>query len=52
MVLLLMSIMKSVDYAVLVNCIEDIECKLKTVIPVLKVFIMINVISGKILTLD
>ena len=29
------SIIKSVDYAMQVNCIEDLQYKLKTVIPVL-----------------
>ena len=30
--------MKSVDYAIHVNCIEDTQCKLKTIILVLKRF--------------
>jgi hypothetical protein len=55
--------MKSVDYATHVNCIEDMLYKLKVVIPVLKrcvtlilevtyapIVIMINVISGRIHT--
>jgi hypothetical protein len=63
-VLLLMTIMKGVDYAIHVNCIEDMQCKLKTVIPVLMIFVtitlevyydpivdMINVITGKNFTL-
>ena len=62
-VLLLMIVMKSVDYSIQVNCINDLKCKLKTVIPVLKfvtliqevfstsIVTMINTINGKILTL-
>jgi hypothetical protein len=53
--------MKIVDYATCVNCIEDMPYKLKVVIPVLKryvtltlvdtyapIVIMINVVSGRI----
>jgi hypothetical protein len=56
--------MKSVNYAIHVNCREDMQCKLRTVIHVLKRFVtliiedsyapivtMINVINGKMLTL-
>jgi hypothetical protein len=59
-----MSGMENVNYAIHVNCIEDMQYKLKTVILVLKRFmtlilediyapvvIMINVISGRILIL-
>ena len=34
-----MTIMKSVDYVIHVNCTEETQCKLKTVIPVLKRFV-------------
>ena len=64
-VLLLMTIMSSVDYAIYVNCIEDLQRKLKTIILVLKIFLslkhevshtpiisMISVIIEKILTLE
>ena len=37
--LLLMPIMKSVDYEIDLDCIEDTQCRLKTIIPVLKGFI-------------
>ena len=62
--LLLVTIIKSVDYATYVNYTEDIHCKLKTEIPVLERFAtliqgvsyapivtIISVINGKILTL-
>ena len=62
--LLLMTIMKRVDHANPLKCTEDTQCKLNTVIPVLKrlvnlilevsyplIVIMINMINGKILTL-
>ena len=60
---LLMTIMKSANYVILVNYIEDMQHKLKDVIHVLKRFVtltledicapivtMTNVISGRILT--
>ena len=63
-VLSLMSIIKRVKYAIHVNCIEDTQCNLKTLIPVLKKFVTltikvsfvsivttINTFNGKILTL-
>jgi len=37
-----MNIINSVDYAAHVNCIEDMQCKLKTVIPVLKRFVTLK----------
>ena len=59
-----MTIMKSVDYAIHLNIIEDKQWKLKAEFPVLKMFMtftlevsyapivpMINVINEKILTL-
>jgi len=58
---LLTSMMKSVNYAIRVNFIEDMQVKFKTLIPVLKRFVtltledyyvlivtFINVISGRI----
>ena len=66
-VLLLMTVItvvKSVDYTIHVNCIEGIQCELKNVIPILKMFVtltlmvstvpivtQINVINEKIITL-
>ena len=59
-----MTIMKTVDYPIRVNCTEGTRFKLKTVVPVLKIFVtltldvsyarivtMTNVIKGKTLTL-
>ena len=37
-VLFLMTMTKSVDCTIHINCIEDMQWKLKTVIPVLKMF--------------
>ena len=63
-VLLLMSIMKSVVYAIRIICIKDTQYKVKTVISILTRFAtfilevsfspiatMINVINGRIFTL-
>ena len=41
--LLLITMTKIVDCAIHVNCIEDIQWKLKTVIPVLKTFVTLTV---------
>ena len=59
---LLMTMMKSIDNAIHSNCTEDIQCKLKAVVPVSKRFVtlrlefsyapivtMVNVINGKYL---
>jgi len=55
---------ESVDNVISANCKEDMQCELKTAIPILKMFVtltlevsyapivtMINVINGKIFTL-
>ena len=58
-----LTLMKDVVYEIHVNCIEDTQCKLNTVVPVLKrplvltlevsypTVTMINMINGKMLTL-
>ena len=42
MVLLLMKIIKDADFAIHINCMKDMPCKLKTLIPVLKKFVIPN----------
>ena len=41
-VLLLMTMTKSVDYAIHVNCIEDMQCILTIVIPIMKMSVTVT----------
>ena len=50
-IVLLMNVMKSVDYAIHVKCIEDMKFKLKAVIPVFFVTLILEVSSVPVVTM-